>query len=284
MIDIIISYDIVIVNIRGRRWESMRKVNLRKNAIMRMLSVNDSLKFDELVKNLNVSEATIRRTLVKLEEEEKIIRTHSGVKLFYPKPSIYLFNKKSSINIEQKIAIGKAAAKLVESNEVVFLDSGTTVLRVAEAVTLRVKSEQLKNLTVITNSIAVAEVLGDYCKMILLGGRIRLYRKDVCGPLVEKNIKIFRAHKAFIGADGLTLEEGLMTTDEYTSKIDEEMINRSEQAILVADSTKFNMPSFLSYAHLKDIDICITDKGIDEQVKNEYEARGVKIIVAETNI
>jgi len=268
----------------GRKWELKGKVNLRKNAIMRMLSISDSLKFNELVKNLNVSEATIRRTLVKLEEEGKIIRTHGGARLFYPRQSIYQFNKKSSINVEQKIAIGKAAAKLIKSNEVIFLDSGTTVLRVAEATALRIKSEQLKDLIVITNSIAVAETLGDLCKMILLGGHIRLYRKDTYGPLVEKNIKMFRAHKAFIGADGLTLEEGLMTTDEYTSRIDEEMINRSKQIILVADSTKFNRSSFVSYAHLEDIDICITDKDIDEQVKNEYEARGVKIIVAETSI
>jgi DeoR/GlpR family transcriptional regulator of sugar metabolism len=268
----------------ARRWESKGKLNLRKNAIIRMLSVNDFLKFDELVKKLNVSDATIRRTLVKLEEEGKIIRTHGGARLFYPRQSIYQFNKKSSINVEQKIAIGKAAAKIIKSNEVIFLDSGTTVLRVAEAAALRIKSEQLNDLTVITNSIMVAEVLGDLCKVILLGGQIRLYRKDVFGPLVEKNIKMFRARKAFIGADGLTLEEGLMTTDEYTSKIDEEMINGSKQIILVADSTKFNRLSFVSYAHLKDIDICITDKDIDEQVKNEYEAKGVKIVVAETSI
>jgi len=262
----------------------MGKIDFRKDVIMKMLSVNDFLKVDELVINLNVSKATIRRTLAKLEKEKKVIRTHGGVKLFYTKPSIYLFNKKSSINVRQKIAIGKAAAKLMKSNEVIFLDSGTTVLRVAEAAALRIKSEQLKDLTVITNSITVAEALGDLCKMILLGGHIRLYRKDTYGPLVEKNIKMFRAHKAFIGADGLTLEEGLMTTDEYTSRIDEEMINRSKQIILVADSTKFNSPSFVSYALIEDIDICITDKDIDEQVKNEYEARGIKIIVAETSI
>ncbi|RKX99902.1 MAG: hypothetical protein DRP54_06410 [Spirochaetes bacterium] len=261
----------------------MGKIEERKKEIMKMLSVNDFLKIEDLVRNLSVSEATVRRTLVELEKEGKVIRTHGGVKLFYSKPGVYLFNKRASINVKQKTAIGKKAASLINSDEIIFFDSGTTVLKVAEALDQRIKSGQVENITVITNSIAVAEVLGDSCRVILLGGHVRPYRKDVSGPIVEKNIKMFRAHKSFIGTDGITLREGLMTTDEYTSKIDEEMVARGQKVFLVADSSKFNNPSFVSYGSIKDVDLIITDDDLDPEMEKEYRAFGVNIILVKVD-
>ena len=58
------------------------------------------------------------------------------------------------------------------------------------------------------------DVFGDLCEVIILGGRVRLFRRDIFGPIVDRKIKMFRAHKAFIGAGGLTQKDGLMTTDE----------------------------------------------------------------------
>lgn len=261
----------------------MGKVEQRKKEIMKMLSVNDFLKIEDLVKNLNVSEATVRRTLVELEKEGKVIRTHGGVKLFYSRPGVYLFNKRASINVKQKTAIGIRAASFVNSDEVIFFDSGTTVLKVAEALDQRIKSGQVENITVITNSIAVAEVLGDSCRVILLGGHVRSYRKDVSGPIVEKNIKMFRANKSFIGTDGITLGEGLMTTDEYTSRIDEEMISRAQKVFLVADSSKFNNPSFVSYGSIRDVDLIITDDGLDPEVESEYRSVGINLVIVKVS-
>ena len=113
-------------------------------------------------------------------------------------------------------------------NEVLFLDSGTTVLHLAQAIAYKIEGGRLAGLSVITNSLAVAEVLGDLCKVVLLGGQVRLFRRDVTGLVVEKNIRMFRAHKTFIGTDGLTVKDGIMTTDELTSKVNEEMIRRRE--------------------------------------------------------
>ena len=261
----------------------MGKVDLRKKAIMRMLSVDDSLKVEELVEKLDVSEATVRRTLADLEKEGKVIRTHGGVKLFYTKPSVYLFNKRSSINVEQKTAIGKYAAGYVNSEEILFLDSGTTVLKVAQALDQRIKSGQINNLTIITNSMAVADVLGDSTKLILLGGHVRLNRRDVCGPFAEKSIKMFRAHKSFIGADGITVDGGLMTTDEYTSRIDEEMIARSQKVVLVADSSKFYNTSFITYGKIDDIDIIVTDEALDPSIADDLKNKGVGLKIANIN-
>jgi DeoR family fructose operon transcriptional repressor len=181
-----------------------------------------------------------------MEKEGKVIRTHGGVKL-YRKTIDYFFDKKFLLN--------------------------------AQSVAQKIEGGRLTGLSVITNSLAVAEMLGDLCKVVLLGGQVRLFRRDVTGLVVEKNIQLFRAHKAFIGTDGLTVKDGIMTTDESTSKVDEEMIRRSEQVILLADSSKFDNPSFVSYAGLKDIDIIISDEGLKPEQRRAYESAGVRLIV-----
>lgn len=150
-----------------------------------------------------------------------------------------------------------------------------------ESIARRIKAGQISGLRVVTSSIAVAEVLGDLCDVTILGGKVRLSRKDLYGPIVEKKIKLFRAHKSFIGTDGITQKDGLMTTDQFTSKIDEEMISRSAEVILLTDSSKFNRPSFVSYARLEDIDIIITDNGLENSLRRNYESLGIRIITAE---
>jgi DeoR family fructose operon transcriptional repressor len=166
---------------------------------------------------------------------------------------------------------------MVGSEEVILLDSGTTVYVMAQFVAKRIEAGRLKYLRVVTNSIAVADVLGDLCEVIILGGRVRLFRRDTFGPIVDRNIKMFRAHKAFIGADGITQKDGLMTTDENTSRIDEEMIKRSDEVILLIDSSKFEQPSFVSYSDLKDIDRIVTDMNLPDRIKTVYEKKGVRI-------
>lgn len=245
-----------------------------------MLSSKENLRIEELVHTLSVSEATVRRTLSDLEKDGKVIRTHGGVQLFTRRNHDYIFDNKFSKNLEQKRAIGLYASKMVNSNEVIFLDSGTTVYVMAEYLTRRLEAEQISGIRVITNSIAIAENLGMLCEVIILGGRVRPRRRDISGPIVEKNIQMFRAHKAFIGTDGITIRDGLMTTDEYTSKIDEEMTNRSDQVILLADSSKFNTPSFVSYAGIDSIDIIVTDSRIENEVVRSYQKFNIQILRA----
>jgi DeoR family fructose operon transcriptional repressor len=256
----------------------MGKIESRKDEIVGLLVPRECMSVAELVASLGVSEVTVRRTLRTMEREGRIIRTHGGVKL-YRRTIDYFFDKKFLLNVEVKKKIGERASDLVGSNEVLLLDSGTTVLHLARAVARKVEGGRLAGLTVVTNSLAVAEVLGDLCRVVLLGGQVRLFRRDVTGLVVEKNMRMFRAHKAFIGADGVTVKDGLMTTDELTSKVDEEMIRRSEQVVLLADSSKFDNPSFVSYAGLGDVDIIISDEGLAPERRREYESAGVRLFV-----
>jgi len=258
----------------------MSGVQRRKELILNLLVAEENMKIETLVKELHVSEATVRRTLTDLQREGKVIRTHGGVHLYKKRSFDYVFEQKFTKNVDEKRAIGKRAAALLQPYESVFFDSGTTVYRTAEAVANRIKADQLQGIKVVTHSLIVAETLGDLCEVIILGGAVRLFRMDCHGPIVEKNMQMFKADKAFVGADGITLKDGLMTTDEYTARIAEEMINRSTQAYLLVDSSKFDNPSFVSIASLKDIDFIVTDDKLTNNTKSQYEKQGVKIILA----
>ncbi|MGQ9615926.1 MAG: DeoR/GlpR family DNA-binding transcription regulator [Spirochaetota bacterium] len=261
----------------------MGKIDSRKSEIMKMLSVYRNLNVDAIVRELGVSDATIRRTLNALEQEGKIIRTHGGARLAPQFAPEYSFLKQAAINIKQKEMIGRCAASIVEQRDILFLDSGTTVLSVAKVLARRIESKEITDLSIVTNSIIVGEVLGNLCKVFLLGGEVRLSRKDISGPIAEKFIRMFRANRAFIGADALSINDGLMTTDTYTSRIEEEMIKRSDQVVLVVDSSKFNKYSMVSFARLTDIDLIITDNQLSEEIKREYEEHGTRILIAENN-
>ena len=258
----------------------MGSVHTRKEQILNLLLADEEIKTEVLVRELRVSEATVRRTLNELQQDGKVIRTHGGVKLNRTRSFDYVFEQKFKKSVAEKRSIGRVASSLLMSNDSVFFDSGTTVFHAAEAVANRLRAGQLKKLKVVTHSLIVAEVLGDLCEVILLGGTVRLYRMDCHGPVVEKNLQLFKADKAFIGADGISLRDGLMTTDEHTAMIAEMMIKQSSTVYLLVDSSNFENPSFINIAGLDDVDFIVTDNKLAESLHSKYKKRDVNIITA----
>jgi DeoR family fructose operon transcriptional repressor len=261
----------------------MGSIHTRKEQILNLLLVDEEIRTEALVRELHVSEATVRRTLNEMQQDGKVIRTHGGVKLNRTRSFDYVFEQKFIKNVPEKKSIGRMASSLLTSHDSVFFDSGTTVFHAAEAVANRLRAGQLKKLKVVTHSLIVAEVLGDLCEVILLGGAVRLYRMDCHGPVVEKYLQMFKADKAFIGADGISLKDGLMTTDEHTAMIAEMMIKQSSTVYLLVDSSKFENPSFINIVGLDNVDFIITDDKLTGTLQSKYEKQDIKILTASRN-
>ena len=261
----------------------MGSIHTRKEQILNLLLADEEIKTEVLVRELHVSEATVRRTLNELQQDGKVIRTHGGVKLNRTRSFDYVFEQKFIKSVAEKKSIGRMASSLLVSHDSVFFDSGTTVFHAAEAVANRIRAGKLERLKVVTHSLIVAEVLGDLCEVILLGGTVRLYRMDCHGPVVEKNLQMFKADKAFIGADGISLTDGLMTTDEHTAMIAEMMIRQSSTVYLLVDSSKFENPSFINIVGLDNVDFIVTDDKLTGTLQSKYEKRDIKIITASIN-
>jgi DeoR/GlpR family transcriptional regulator of sugar metabolism len=242
-----------------------------------MLQFNKRLDVKTVADNLGISEATARRFFSQLEKEGKVIRVHGGVQLAQQLGYDYSFRVQAAHRQDQKILIGARAAEMVNDGDRLFLDSGTTVLKLAEVLSLKLQTGELKGIVVLTNSISHVETVARWCKVILVGGEIRAERLDVCGSVAEKTLMMFHLDKAFFGADAINLSGGCMTTDERTSTINELVVARAEKSYVLADSSKFDKTSFIRYASLEEIDTIITDSGIGKESLMRYQEAGAQV-------
>jgi DeoR/GlpR family transcriptional regulator of sugar metabolism len=255
----------------------MGKHEKRTAKLIGLLQSAERLDIATVVNTLKISEATARRLFTLLENEGKVIRIHGGVRLAPELEYDYSFRMLASRRKEQKTAIGEAATDLVGNADRLFLDSGTTILRFAEALSRKIRAGDLKGISVVTNSLSYIETLSDCCKVILTGGEIRTERRDVCGSIAEKNLLQYHFDKVFLGADAINLKTGFMTSDEKTAEICRIAIKNSDQAFVLADSEKFNRKSFVSYAEIDNIREIITDGNLDKKTRTSFEKKGVKI-------
>jgi len=255
----------------------MTKSELRTARLLEMLQVNKRLNVRTVAGALDISEATARRFFAQLELQGKVIRIHGGVQLAPQLGYDYSYRVSITHRQNEKTLIGNAAAELVQDNDRVFLDSGTTVLKLAEALAMKMQTRMLKDIVVLTNSFSHIKTVARLCKVILIGGEIRVERLDVCGPVAEKNLMRFHVNKAFLGADAINVQNGLMTTDERTAAINEIIVARSDKVYLLADSEKFQKSSFIRYASLNEIEAILTDEGIEPALREALEEAGPRV-------
>lgn len=249
----------------------------RRQRLLSALEQNYSMSVGELGKLLGVSEATVRRDLNHLQKRGLIHRTHGGALLTSPRKFEPTYVEKKDRFLPQKQRIGRVAAAMVEDGETVILDSGTTTLQMVRH--LREK----KNITVITNSVHLIEEMeaNEGLDLVVIGGRFRFSTRALVGSMAEENLRNFHADKVFIAANGCTIAEGLTTpnfTEAYTKRA---MVQAGSKVIAVLDHSKFGEVSLTTIAPLSQIDMIITDDGIDKKLQKELEKMGVQVIIAE---
>ena len=256
----------------------MKKIETRKAVLLDALKIKKNMDIADVINLLKISEATARRLFTLLQNEGKIIRTHGGIQYTQDKISDYLFDDFENNQILEKESIGISAVSLISNNDIVFLEAGTTVLRLCYKLAEHIKQGDLNDITVFTNSNANLEVLHAVCKVILIGGEYRHKRRDFVGFVSEKVILNFRFNQCFLGADGVDLEEGFMTTDIDTAHIDALIISRSEKSTILLDSAKFLKRSLITFASFSDIDCIVTDKNVSNDIRESIESKNIELI------
>jgi DeoR family transcriptional regulator of aga operon len=168
------------------------------------------------------------------------------------------------------------AAQLIQDNDTIIIDSGTTTIEVAKNL------NHVKNLTVISNALNIAGQLVNYedMKVILLGGILRNTSLSLIGSIAESSIKNFYCDKLFMGVDGIDSQYGVFTPNSEEAYLNRHMIENSKQVIVVTDSSKFKRKGFAFIAPITQIDIVVTDSGIPpEELKNLRNIGVTTIIV-----
>lgn len=257
----------------------MSKIEQRDQQFLDLLQNYRRLDIKEVADWLSISEATARRMCSKLEKQNKVVRVLGGVQLPNISPNNYSFQNRASKFLLEKIAIGQYCASIIESGERIFCDSGTTVHQFVLSLSSRIQKGELQDIVLLTNSISNFNPIAENCKVILLGGEVRLSRMDMCGSISESTLSKFHITKAFLGADAINIEKGFMTTDERTAKMNEIVITDVEKAYVLVDSKKFNKKSFVSFAKQSDSIEIVTDWNMKEDIRKTYQDAGFKVRV-----
>lgn len=245
----------------------------RRNYIIELLNKDGKVIIEDLAKELNVSEMTIRRDLQYLEEHKLITRTHGGAVLHNLLTEEIPYTKKAEQNIEEKQRIGLYASSLVEEGDIIILDAGTTNMEIAKGIV------GIKNLKVITNDLMIGAFLSRYdgIEVYCTGGIIQRDTGACLGTQAIEFLKNINADIAFVGASSIDIKRGITTPTMDKAQWKKEIINSAERAILVADSLKFGKVSFAKICPLNRFDLIITDTGISHGIREELEELDIEI-------
>jgi DeoR/GlpR family transcriptional regulator of sugar metabolism len=228
---------------------------------------------DELSKLLDVSPMTVRRDLTILEKQGKVLRTFGGAIVRERLAYEFSFNEKAMKNKPSKELIGRIGASLVQSREMVFIDSGTTALAVAMAL------RGLKPCTILTPNLCVAsELVGQHdISVLVTGGELSAHSPELLGEWTLQVLSGVQVDIAFLGCDAVNPKEGFYTSDLKLAAITQMVLPRSRRRFLVADSTKFGITSFCRIAPLKDLTGIITDHQLGDKYRKTIMNMGVNV-------
>lgn len=248
----------------------------RHSKILENVNKEKTVTVAELSKLLDVSEVTIRKDLIKLEQEGLLSRVHGGASIASFLPLERSFTEKQTERMEEKARIARQAFLHVQPGDTLILGAGTTTMELAKLL------GQVPELTVVTNAVNIAMELNSHGvhQVILIGGEMRAKSFAVVGALAEDNLKKLSVYKCFIGADGIHEKDGFSTLSLAESHVNRILMERARKVYVLADHTKFGESHFSSFADLPAVDRIITDR-LDAQTQASFLELGVKIEVAQ---
>jgi DeoR/GlpR family transcriptional regulator of sugar metabolism len=231
----------------------------------------------EMAASLGTTEITLRRDLRAMAKEGLLVRTHGGAVLPAALGHEPSYSEKARQAGAEKAAIARLAVTMIRPGDSILLGPGTTTLALAR---LLVNSPEL---TVVTNSLLVAQVLMDapHVEVILTGGTLRRSIHAVVGPATEETVRSLRASQAFISGNGFTAERGLSTPSPLVAATDRAFAAAAQQVVVLADYTKIGEDTMCQTVPLARVHVLITDSRARSADLDAVRAAGVDVRVAE---
>ncbi|WP_038920198.1 DeoR/GlpR family DNA-binding transcription regulator [Dickeya sp. MK7] len=240
----------------------------RLDQILDYLKSHNLVTVDELVTVIDASPATIRRDLIKLDEQGVISRSHGGVTLNRFIPSQPTTNEKLQRNLSEKQAIARQAASLVQPGNAVVLDAGTTMLELARNLTHL-------PLRVITADLQIALFLSEFkqIEVTIIGGRIDDSSQSCIGEHGRRLLRSVYPDIAFISCNSWSLEKGITTPTEEKAGIKQDLGTNASRRVLLADSSKYGAYSLFCVSPLSELTDIITDSDLPPEVERQLRAQ-----------
>ncbi|PSR22716.1 MAG: DeoR/GlpR transcriptional regulator [Sulfobacillus acidophilus] len=248
----------------------------RQQTIKELLTTTRMVYVSALAEMFSVSEMTIRRDLEALEKRGVLRRVYGGAvveEALYAEIHDVPIHVRSVDKLPEKQAIAERAVQLIEPNDVIILDAGTTTLEIAK------RLKDWRGLVVITNSLPVAwELAGGGPSLLMIGGQIRGSSLSAVGSKATAFLSDIVVNTVFLAASGLSLERGIMNSNLDESEVKRLMMGRCNKVVLVSDTSKFQNQAYHVVAGWDEIDTFITDDRLPDDVCEKLSALGVDLI------
>lgn len=246
----------------------------RQAFIIDYMLKNGTVTVKELAIRLAVSPVTIRRDLDELQKQRLIERSHGGARVNEERFDEFSYDRKSFIDVGEKKIIARETVKLLDNDDVVFFDKGTTVAEVAKAL------DDDLFLTVVTNSLVVANLLKDKrnVQLIMIGGVYERALEGMSGSLGVQSLRQLRFDKTILGISGVCVEHGLTTRDGTEVELKQTAISVSKQVILPITNSKMGTVRMMCVAPITAVDTFVTSASLDEEMVQKLQAAGVNVI------
>lgn len=249
-------------------------MNKRQSQILDLLAKNKKMEVTKLSELLNVSQVTIRKDLVILENSGIIVREHGYARLNESDD----INNRLARHYETKQKIAKLAVESIENGETVMIESGSCCALVALEI-----ARSKKDVTLITNSAFIADYIRKIgsVKVILLGGEYQNESQVMVGPLTRKCVEAFFVDKLFIGTDGFTIETGFTGNDYMRSEAVKDIAKQASRVMIVTDSDKFSQKGVVNLIEIEKVACVYTDDNIPSKIEDYLNKRNIKVIKTE---
>jgi DeoR/GlpR family transcriptional regulator of sugar metabolism len=226
----------------------------------------------ELSERLDVTGKTVREDLAKLEEKGLLVGVHGGAVLAQSDQlGILKSNVSDGIYQAEKAEIADTAQRLIETNDIIALDGGSTTLEIARRLDNR-------PLTVVTNDLYIINELTrkEQIRLVVPGGyRVR---NMLTGPEAVAYIRSLNIHKAFLSATGIHLQDGLSIYTGEFIEFKQALLRTAREAYAAADHRKFGRTALRTFAALGELKAIVTDRGLSPDTAKQYREAGIPII------
>jgi DeoR/GlpR family transcriptional regulator of sugar metabolism len=238
--------------------------------ILERVNTEGGVRVSDLVRELGVSDMTVRRDLEYLERRGVVEKVHggatavSGTALFEPG-----FTTKSALRQSEKEAIAEAAARLVEPRMAIAISAGSTTYALAR------RLADVVGLTVVTNAVRIADVLHDIGRTdqtIILTGGVRTPSDALVGPFAVAALRMVHVDVVFMGVHGMDEASGFTSPNLLEAETDRTLIAAGRRLVVVADHTKWGIVGLSTIAQLDEADVLITDSGLTAQARETIRA------------
>ena len=250
----------------------------RHQAIAELVASRGRVSVTELADHFDVTTETVRRDLSTLERLKLLRRVHGGAVSVRSLTMLEAqLPERDLEHATEKQRIAEAALELLPPDGcTMILDAGSTTARLAQ---LLPSSAQW---TVITNAVPIAALLAPlpHVDLQLLPGRVRSATQAAVGHATVMALREFRADLAFVGTNGITLGHGLSTPDAEEAATKRAMVESAQRVVTLADASKVGQERTVRFAALSEIDVLVTDAGVDPADVEVFETAGLEIIRA----